>query len=99
MRGLGYETYLVRPVRSASLVRVIAGQPTARKEIAANDTAGPERDGGTRKLSVLVAEDNEINALLVRSALTRAGHRVTVVGDGDRRSMKSQAQVLVMMWF
>jgi CheY-like chemotaxis protein len=30
----------------------------------------------------LVAEDNEINALMVKSALIRAGHSVTVVGDG-----------------
>jgi CheY-like chemotaxis protein len=32
--------------------------------------------------SVLIAEDNEINALLVRSALAKAGHRVQVVGNG-----------------
>jgi CheY-like chemotaxis protein len=34
-------------------------------------------------LSILVAEDNEINALLVRTLLTRLGHRATVVGDGE----------------
>ena len=33
-------------------------------------------------LSVLVVEDNDINALLARSALARAGHRVDVVANG-----------------
>lgn len=101
MRRLGYETYLVRPVRSASLVRVIAGQPTARKQIAARQDEGPAKEGSARKLSILVAEDNEINALLVRSALTRAGHSVTVVGDGrsavDEISRASVGHDVVLM--
>lgn len=36
-----------------------------------------------RRLSVLVAEDNEINALLVEVLLSRLGHRPTVVTSGD----------------
>jgi CheY-like chemotaxis protein len=38
--------------------------------------------GKERGLSILVAEDNEINALLARALLTRLGHRPTVVGNG-----------------
>ena len=34
-------------------------------------------------LSILVAEDNEINALLARSLLVKLGHRPTVVANGD----------------
>ena len=33
-------------------------------------------------LSVLVAEDNEINALLVRTLLVKLGHRPTMAGSG-----------------
>ncbi|MBN9251446.1 MAG: response regulator, partial [Mesorhizobium sp.] len=33
-------------------------------------------------LSVLIAEDNEINAMLARATLLKAGHRVDVVGNG-----------------
>jgi CheY-like chemotaxis protein len=33
-------------------------------------------------LSILVAEDNEINALLTRALLARLGHRATVAPDG-----------------
>jgi len=36
-----------------------------------------------RGLSVLVAEDNEINALLMRSLLTRLGHQVVITTDGE----------------
>jgi len=35
-----------------------------------------------KSLSVLVVEDNEINALLSRALLTRLGHRPTVATDG-----------------
>jgi CheY-like chemotaxis protein len=34
-------------------------------------------------LAILVAEDNEINALLARSLLTRLGHRPTIASNGD----------------
>ena len=37
------------------------------------------RDQG---LSVLIAEDNDINAMLARATLLKAGHRVKVVGNG-----------------
>jgi CheY-like chemotaxis protein len=34
-------------------------------------------------LSILVAEDNEINALLIRSLLKRLGHQAVVTTDGE----------------
>jgi CheY-like chemotaxis protein len=34
-------------------------------------------------MAVLVAEDNEINALLIEALLRRLGHRPTLVTDGD----------------
>jgi CheY-like chemotaxis protein len=36
-----------------------------------------------RGLSVLVAEDNEINALLMRSLLTRLGHHTVIATNGE----------------
>src|SRR5690606_9676568 len=53
-----------------------------------NPTPGPvgaEGEAGrpaARNLSVLVAEDNDINALLARSALVKAGHKVEIVSNG-----------------
>lgn len=74
-----YAGYLVRPVRAATLERVINGVEikTAKTQIAI-----APRLQTSRALHVLVAEDNQINALLVTAALGRAGHRVTHVTDG-----------------
>jgi CheY-like chemotaxis protein len=45
----------------------------------------PETPPGAsaRGLSVLVAEDNEINALLMRSLLTRLGHHAVITTNGE----------------
>lgn len=82
-RAHGYETFLARPIRSDTLVRVLnssllhAAEPVTDQH---DGTPGPRAKSAP--LSVLVAEDNEINALLTRVALTKAGHRVHVVADG-----------------
>ena len=49
---------------------------------------GAERRGG---LSILVAEDNEINALLARALLQKLGHRPTVVASGQAAMESFQA--------
>ncbi len=43
-------------------------------------TAGAANGKG---LSILVAEDNQINALLARALLTRLGHRPAIAGNGE----------------
>ena len=48
---------------------------------AASNAANAAASGN--KLSILVAEDNEINALLARALLTRLGHRPTIAGNGE----------------
>ncbi|MEJ1364324.1 MAG: response regulator [Candidatus Sedimenticola sp. (ex Thyasira tokunagai)] len=37
-----------------------------------------------KALNVLVAEDDSVNALLIRTLLSQAGHKVTLVEDGQR---------------
>ena len=44
--------------------------------------AAPAPPRPVRAAHILVAEDNEVNQLLVRSMLERGSHRVTMVGDG-----------------
>jgi CheY-like chemotaxis protein len=75
-RNAGY-AYLVKPVRAASLAaRLGAARPAT---IAAPP---PRRRGHTPSLAVLVAEDNEINALLARHLMTRLGHRPVMATTG-----------------
>ena len=75
--------FLVKPLRAASLAARLALTP----EVASPDLApepvetAPVRTP-TGGLSILVAEDNEINALLMRSLLTKLGHRVAIAVHG-----------------
>jgi signal transduction histidine kinase/CheY-like chemotaxis protein len=80
----GFNGYLVKPVRAASLAaRLGAEQPRARIDRMRDDAAAPMRPASQAK-SILIAEDNEINALLTRTLVEKMGHRGTVVIDGTR---------------
>jgi PAS domain S-box-containing protein len=83
-RANGYATFLARPVRGETLLRVLVSGATTSTALPAPKLGAPARARGARLagLSVLLAEDNEINALLARTALQKAGHRVDVVGNG-----------------
>ena len=82
-REAGYANFLVRPVRGETLLRVLTHRSAqAAKPEAKRATSRTSARASGRELSILVAEDNEINAMLARSALTKAGHRVDVVGNG-----------------
>jgi CheY-like chemotaxis protein len=80
--------YLVKPLRAATL----AARLGAPVEVAAPSIADGEPPTlqdtppvATREsLTILVAEDNDINALLIRALLHRLGHRAEIVGDGRR---------------
>jgi signal transduction histidine kinase/CheY-like chemotaxis protein len=80
LRASSFDGYLVKPLRAASLAAQLAAaeiEPVA---------AMPEGSGGPlpreRALAVLIAEDNDINALLAQATLGKLGHIPTVVGDG-----------------
>lgn len=92
----GFDGFLVRPVRQASLLRIL----DERRDVAAEyrrsadactppiavDTNMPAHD-------ILLAEDNEINALLVRSVLEKAGQRVIHVDDGQKAVAACRAKL------
>jgi signal transduction histidine kinase/CheY-like chemotaxis protein len=96
LKERGFTGYLIKPVRAASLAARLAAEDAFEDmfedlfedlpaEIsAAGDAivAAVDGKGKERGLSILVAEDNEINALLARALLTRLGHRPTVAGNG-----------------
>ena len=82
--------YLIKPLRAASLAARLSAEPEVRAPNLAADAASDAPDltpagiAPGRGLSVLVAEDNEINALLMRSLLTRLGHQVVVTTNGEQ---------------
>jgi PAS domain S-box-containing protein len=81
--------YLVKPLRAASLAARLSATPEVDAPNLASDTieAADPIDvalaAPARGLAVLVAEDNEINALLIRSLLTRLGHHAVIATNGQ----------------
>ena len=80
LKDAGFTGYLVKPVRAASLAARL--RPADVFEDTAAPAARAAKPATGKGLSVLVAEDNDINALLACALLTRLGHRPTVVGNG-----------------
>jgi CheY-like chemotaxis protein len=80
--------YLVKPLRVASLAARLASAPEVAAPqlvddaIAEAETTAAAPTATQRGLSVLVAEDNDINALLMRSLLTKLGHQVVITTNG-----------------
>jgi PAS domain S-box-containing protein len=80
--------YLVKPLRAASLAaRLSATMEVAAPNLAADALIEPPTEvpaaRPSKGLSILVAEDNEINALLMRSLLTRLGHDAVIATNGE----------------
>jgi len=87
-RASGYSTFLARPIRSETLLRILLSaqsKPDAAAPKPARTEARKKTQSSARRLpglAVLVAEDNDINAMLAKATLRKAGHRVDVVGNG-----------------
>ena len=78
--------YLIKPLRAASLAARLSmapevAAPSLADETLVEGTVAAEAHG--QALSVLVAEDNEINALLMRSLLMRLGHHAVITTNGE----------------
>jgi signal transduction histidine kinase/DNA-binding response OmpR family regulator len=83
LRSAGFDGYLVKPVRAASLAERLStpeSESGRSFDFDFEKNANPVRK--QRALAVLVAEDNEINALLAQTMLGKLGHIPTVVTDG-----------------
>lgn len=90
--GEGFDSWLIRPLRERSLVEVLRGRMKGVEvRDAINDNRPilkdlpqqtmfpiPAEPAGIR---ILLAEDDPVNAMLVRSVLERAGHTVRHVPD------------------
>ncbi len=82
LKDAGFSGYLIKPVRAASLAARFSADDAFDRGAAAEaaDAVRPARGPGG--LSILVAEDNEINALLARALLTKLGHRPAIAANG-----------------
>jgi CheY-like chemotaxis protein len=79
----GFQGYLIKPLRRASLaerVLIAAGAEQAHPAGAEDERAAAAAAPGKR---ILLVEDNPINALLARALLAREGCEVDHVSSGD----------------
>jgi CheY-like chemotaxis protein len=83
LKDQGFTGYLIKPVRAASLAARLVGDANEFDRAGDGAEAVSPAWASAKGLAVLLAEDNEINALLARSLLTRLGHQVTVATSGD----------------
>ncbi len=80
--GAGYDSWLVRPLRERSLVGVLQGR---MKGIELRDPINDNRSNSRwtqaegSGLDVLLAEDDPVNRLLLKTVLKKGGHRVSEV--------------------
>jgi signal transduction histidine kinase/CheY-like chemotaxis protein len=80
LQAAGFTGYLIKPIRVASLAARFDGAAEFDSApVAPTDDAPADTVAG---LAILIAEDNEINALLARSLLVKLGHHPSVVTNG-----------------
>jgi CheY-like chemotaxis protein/anti-sigma regulatory factor (Ser/Thr protein kinase) len=82
-KRMGFGGYLMKPIRAATLIAVLNEtadlQPQRRRQDKTKEP--PARPSA---LKILVAEDNKINALLIKSLIERRGHRAEVAENGHQ---------------
>jgi PAS domain S-box-containing protein len=83
-RANNYSGFLVRPLRGDTLVRQLLNGASGLPGEAAGGSERTAEIPAATGLNILLAEDNEINALLARVALGKAGHHVHVVVNGQQ---------------
>ncbi len=83
-RAVGFDNYLVRPIRPLTLQAILNAEPA--NALIDDAIAGSEPQAELRPRNrawrVLLAEDNAINALLAKTMLAKAGCVTCLVADG-----------------
>lgn len=95
----GFDAWLIRPLREQTLVEVLLGvmrgveirEPLQAPSAQSSEPARSDLHHG-KALRVLMAEDDPVNATLLRAVLSKAGHQVVVVPDFDalRRAVSAE---------
>ena len=97
-RSSGFNGYLMRPIRPLSLLIQLFGEEEAdkgpRPEAAARRVAAADGPPGENaQVSILLAEDNDINALLARTMLEKSGVRVVRVRNGTEAIAQARQEL------
>ncbi|MEE9588251.1 MAG: ATP-binding protein [Hyphomicrobiaceae bacterium] len=98
LQGLGFDAYLVRPARPASLFAQLRSdadtdevQVEGRSDLSVVNDGAAKQNQEARKRRVLLAEDNDINALLARKMLERVECNVVHARNGEEATRAARA--------
>jgi CheY-like chemotaxis protein len=97
-RADGFNFYLVRPVRPLSLLTQLFGDldqlpAKAGEEASRSRPPFPTSQAAAKGASILLAEDNDINALLACTVLEKSGARVVRVRNGAEAVAKARNEL------
>ncbi|MHA1569889.1 MAG: response regulator, partial [Alphaproteobacteria bacterium] len=89
MRALGFAAYLTKPIKPETVYDCLA-EITGPKVLSARNPDEPEglvtqhsiAESQSRRLRILLAEDNPVNQMLAVALLEKDGHRVDAVANG-----------------
>lgn len=84
LKQVGFDAYLTKPIRQRSFIRVLSGDDLSltQDELERAEAEKKNAPAECQPVDILLAEDNEINAVLARAVIERGGHRLDVVSDG-----------------
>ncbi|MEZ5914399.1 MAG: response regulator [Parvularculaceae bacterium] len=99
LRNAGFDGYLIKPVRQSTLMREIAHGGRSVETANAGCDSKSDQPAVDRALRVLLAEDNQINAVLATALIRRSGHKVDVARNGEEAlaAAKTGAYDIVFM--
>lgn len=80
LRDAGFSGYFIKPIRQSSLYQQLMEKEGEKSAPAFAPPADDEPK--SRNYNVLLAEDNQINAVLATTIIKRAGHSVDVARNG-----------------
>ena len=76
--------YLLKPLRRSTLLTLLAAQDGAvLKQTSSELRQAIKQPRAQKSLRLLLAEDNPVNSLLIRTILSRLGHDVVTVNNGE----------------
>ena len=79
-----FSGYLLKPLRRSTLLYLLAAQDGAGLKQTSTELRQAIKPPRAQKpLRLLLAEDNPVNSLLIRTMLTRMGHEVFAVNNGE----------------